>query len=172
MTMTKYQRSKHNSNVIDRIYNSRSVDFWLVVANLVTIANWFMSPESLGAVGLMAGGLGLAIFTTILTNRKAQQTFQEFKRNYKSTGLLTLALSLLVVVTVFNYATSPSQALILTNDGVAQLTALFNGSTSGSASTATSDVIKSIFVIFRALFFIGFMIALYKAYENIPTKQR
>lgn len=158
--MTKYKKSTEKLNIVDRIYNSRSVDFWLITANLVVVTNWFLHPESLGAIGLMVAGLGLAIVTTIATNRRAQQILKEFSRARQRTGLLTLVLSLVVAITVFNYATDPSQALVLNNDGVDKLKTIVGN------STASNGIIDNFISILRALFFIGFMLALYSAYET------
>jgi hypothetical protein len=158
--MTKYKKSTEKLNIVDRIYNSRSVDFWLITANLVVVTNWFLHPESLGAVGLMVAGLGLAIVTTIATNRRAQKILKEFSRDRQHTGLLTLVLSLVVAITVFNYATDPSQALVLNNDGVDKLKTIVGN------STASNGIIDNFISILRALFFIGFMLALYSAYET------
>ena len=160
MTMTKYKKSTEKLNIVDRIYNSRSVDFWLITANLVVVTNWFLHPESLGAIGLMVAGLGLAIVTTIATNRRAQQILKEFSRDRQHTGLLTLVLSLVVAITVFNYATDPSQALVLNNDGIDKLKTIVGN------STASNGIIDNFISILRALFFIGFMLALYSAYET------
>jgi hypothetical protein len=160
MTMTKYKKSTEKLNIIDRIYNSRSVDFWLITANLVVVTNWFLHPESLGAVGLMVAGLGLAIVTIIATNRRAQKILKEFSHDRQRTGLLTLVLSLVVAITVFNYATDPSQALVLNNDGVDKLKTIVGN------STASNGIIDNFISILRALFFIGFMLALYSAYET------
>jgi Trk-type K+ transport system membrane component len=158
--MTKYKKSTEKLNIVDRIYNSRSVDFWLITANLVVVTNWFLHPESLGAVGLMVAGLGLAIVTTIATNRRAQQILKEFSRDRQRTGLLTLVLSLVVAITIFNYATDPSQALVLNNDGIDKLKTIVGN------STASNGIIDNFISILRALFFIGFLIALYSAYET------
>lgn len=158
--MTKYKKSTEKLNIVDRIYNSRSVDFWLITANLVVVTNWFLHPESLGAVGLMVAGLGLAIVTTIATNRRAQQILKEFSHDRQRTGLLTLVLSLVVAITIFNYATDPSQALVLNNDGVDKLKTIVGN------STASNGIIDNFISILRALFFIGFMLALYSAYET------
>jgi hypothetical protein len=76
------------------------------------------------------------------------------------TGLLTLVLSLVVAITVFNYATDPSQALVLNNDGVDKLKTIVGN------STASNGIIDNFISILRALFFIGFMLALYSAYET------
>jgi hypothetical protein len=160
MTMTKYKKSTEKLNIVDRIYNSRSVDFWLITANLVVVTNWFLRPESLGAVGLMVAGLGLAIVTIIATNRRAQQILKEFSRDRQRTGLLTLVLSLVVAITIFNYATDPSQALVLNNDGIDKLKTIVGN------STASNGIIDNFTSILRALFFIGFFIALYSAYET------
>jgi Trk-type K+ transport system membrane component len=160
MTMTKYKKSTEKLNIVDRIYNSRSVDFWLITANLVVVTNWFLHPESLGAVGLMVAGLGLAIVITIATNRRAQQILKEFSRDRQRTGVLTLVLSLVVAITIFNYATDPSQALVLNNDGVDKLKTIVGN------STASNGIIDNFISILRALFFIGFLIALYSAYET------
>jgi hypothetical protein len=165
MSKTKYQsqRTPLQLGIIDKLYNSFSIDFWLVVTNLVVITNWLLHPASLNAVGLMATGLGLVMFVTIKTSRKAQQLWRGFLRRYQNTGLLTLTLGILVGITVFNYATSPSQALILTKDGVDTLTKIMGGNGGG---TGVGDIITSIITIFKVLFFIGFMWALYKAYEK------
>lgn len=158
--MIKSKKSKQKLNIVDRIYYSRSVNFWLIVANLIVIANWFLHPQSLGAIGLMVVGLGLAIVATIATNRRAQQILKEFSRDRQHTGLLTLVLSLVVAITMFNYATDPSQALVLNNDGVDKLKTIVGG------STTSNGIIDNFTAILRALFFIGFMLALYSAYET------
>jgi hypothetical protein len=160
MKMAKYKKFSEKLNIVDRIYNSRSVDFWLITANLVVIANWFLHPESLGAIGLMVAGLGLAIVTTIATNCRAQQILKEFSRDRQRTGLLALVLSLVVAITIFNYATDPSQALVLNNDGIDKLKTIVGN------STASNGIIDNFISILRALFFIGFLIALYSAYET------
>lgn len=164
--MTKFRsqdrhRPELEMGIFDKVYNSFSVDFWLIAANLVVVMNWFMHPQSLGAISLLAVGLGLVIFAVIITDRRAQQLFRQFKRDYRTSGLLTLILGLVVAVTVFNYATDPSQALILTTGGQAGLKKLLGGGTA-----AVGTVIDSIFLVFKALFFISFMWALYKAYEK------
>ena len=166
MTMTKFRsqdrhRPELEMGIFDKVYNSFSVDFWLIAANLVVVTNWFMHPQSLGAISLFAVGLGLVIFALIITDRRAQQLLRQFKRDYRTSGLLTLILGLVVAVTVFNYATDPSQALILTTGGQAGLKKLLGGGTA-----AVGTVIDSIFLVFKALFFIRFMWALYKAYEK------
>ena len=164
--MTKFRsqdrhRPELEMGIFDKVYNSFSVDFWLIAANLVVVTNWFMHPQSLGAISLFAVGLGLVIFALIITDRRAQQLLRQFKRDYRTSGLLTLILGLVVAVTVFNYATDPSQALILTTGGQAGLKKLLGGGTA-----AVGTVIDSIFLVFKALFFISFMWALYKAYEK------
>lgn len=164
--MTKFRsqdrhRPELEMGIFDKVYNSFSVDFWLIAANLVVVTNWFMHPQSLGAISLLAIGLGLVIFAVIITDRRAQQLLRQFKRDYRTSGLLTLILGLVVAVTVFNYATDPSQALILTTSGQTGLKKLLGG---GTAAVAT--VIDSIFLIFKTLFFMSFMWALYKAYEK------
>lgn len=164
--MTKFRsqdrhRPELEMGIFDKVYNSFSVDFWLIAANLVVVTNWFMHPQSLGAISLLAVGLGLVIFAVIITDRRAQQLLRQFKRDYRTSGLLTLILGLVVAVTVFNYATDPSQALILTTGGQAGLKKLLGGGTA-----AVGTVIDSIFLVFKALFFISFMWALYKAYEK------
>ena len=164
--MTKFRsqdrhRPELEMGIFDKVYNSFSVDFWLIAANLVVVTNWFMHPQSLGAISLLAVGLGLVIFAVIITDRRAQQLFRQFKRDYRTSGLLTLILGLVVAVTVFNYATDPSQALILTTGGQTGLKKILGGGTA-----AVGTVIDSIFLVFKALFFISFMWALYKAYEK------
>ena len=167
MTMTKYKSQDRyraeepEMGRLDRFYYSFSTEFWLVVANLVVVTNWFIHPESLGSILLLAVSLGLVVFAVLGTNRRAQKLFRQFKRDYRTSGLLMLGLGLVVGVTVFNYATDPSQALILTTGGQAGLKKLLGGGTA-----AVGTVIESIFLVFKALFFISFMWALYKAYEK------
>ena len=43
-----------------------------------------MHPQSLGAISLLAVGLGLVIFAAIITDRRAQQLFRQFKRDYRT----------------------------------------------------------------------------------------
>jgi hypothetical protein len=164
--MTKFRsqerhRPESQMGIFDKVYNSFSIDFWLIVTNLIIVTNWFMHPQSLGAISLLAVGLGLVIFAVIITDRRAQQLLRQFQRDHQNSGLLTLVLGLVVAITVFNYATDPSQALILTDSGKTGLKTLLGGGTA-----AVGTVIDNIFLIFKALFFISFMWALYKAYEK------
>ena len=99
--MTKFRsqerhRPELEMGIFDKVYNSFSVDFWLIAANLVVVTNWFMHPQSLGAISLLAVGLGLVIFAAIVTDRRAQQLLRQFKRDYRTSGLLTLILGLVV----------------------------------------------------------------------------
>ena len=87
--MTKFRsqdrhRPELEMGIFDKVYNSFSVDFWLIAANSVVVTNWFMHPQSLGAISLLAVGLGLVIFAAIITDRRAQQLFRQFKRDYRS----------------------------------------------------------------------------------------
>jgi uncharacterized membrane protein YidH (DUF202 family) len=168
MTMTKYKdryrAEESEMGTFDKFYYSCSTEFWLIVANLVVVTNWFMHPESLGAILLLAFGLGLVVIAVLRTNRRAQQLFRQFNRDYQTSGFLMLILGLVVGITVFNFATDPSHALILTDSGKTALTQLFGGGS--AANPALAAVITNIFLIFKALFFISFMWALYKAYEK------
>jgi uncharacterized membrane protein YidH (DUF202 family) len=179
MTMTKYKsQDRYRSEepemgMFDKFYFSFSTEFWLIAANLVVVTNWFMHPESLGSILLLAVGLGLVIFTLLGTNRRAQQLLRQFKRDYRTNGLLMLVLGLVVGVTVFNFATDPSHALILNNTGQQALSRLLGGtgalttaSTAVTGTTTIDAVVGNIFLVFRALFFISFMWALYKSYEK------
>jgi hypothetical protein len=177
MTMTKYKsqdryRQEPELGMFDKFYYSFSTEFWLVVANLVVVTNWFMHPESLGAISLLVGGLGVIIVAVLSNNRRAQQLFRQFKRDYRNSGLLTVLLSLVVAVTVFNYATDPGHALILTTAGQTSLKTLLSGGTGATAaagaaaSTTVGTVVDNLFLVFKALFFISFMWALYKSYEK------
>jgi hypothetical protein len=176
MTMTKYKshdryRSEEpEMGMFDKFYYSCSTEFWLVAANLVVVTNWFMHPESLGSILLLAVSLGLVIFAVLGTNRRAQQLFRQFKRDYRTNGLLMLVLGLVVGVTVFNFATDPSHALILTTSGQTSLTTLLSGGTGATAVTSSTTTVKTVvdnlFLVFKALFFISFMWALYKSYEK------
>ena len=176
--MTKYKsqsryKEEPDPGMFDKLYYSFSTEFWLVAANLVVVTNWFMHPESLGSILLLAVGLGLVVFAVLGTNRRAQQLFRQFKRDYRTNGLLMLVLGLVVGVTVFNFATDPSHALILNNSGQQALSRLLGGngtvaaaSTAVAATSTIDNVISNIFLVFRALFFISFMWALYKSYEK------
>jgi hypothetical protein len=164
--MIKYKaQPRQTNNVIGRIYNSFSLDFWLTTANLVLVTNWFLHPESLIATTCMAGGVSLVGCALVNGNRHNTQKFNEFLRRYKITGLLCLILGLVTAITVFNYATDPSQALILTNQGITELRSIFTMG-GATANAGVASIINGMVLIFRILFFVGFMIALYKAYEK------
>lgn len=169
----RYRSTEPEMGMFDKLYYSFSTEFWLVAANLVVVTNWFMHPESLGSILLLAVGLGLVAFSLLGTNRRAQQLFRQFKRDYRTNGLLMLVLGLLVGVTIFNFATDPSHALILNNTGQQALSRLLGGtgalttaSTAVTSTTTIDAVVGNIFLVFRALFFISFMWALYKSYEK------
>jgi hypothetical protein len=179
MTMTKYKShdryisEESEMGMFDKFYYSFSTEFWLIVANLVVVANWFLHPESLGSILLLAVSLGLVVFAVLGTNHRAQKLFRQFKRDHRTNGLLMLVLGLVVGVTVFNFATDPSHALILTDSGQKTLSTLLGGAgtvtTTATAVTGTATidtVVGNIFLVFKALFFISFMWALYKSYEK------
>lgn len=73
---------------------------------------------------------------------------------------------LLVGITVFNYATSPSSALILTNSGISVLTTILSGGAAGGAASPAAGILNNVILVFRVLFFLGFMWALYRAYDK------
>ena len=167
--MTKYTSKRRYANYqepvsagfIDRIYHSFSVDFWLIAASLVLVTNWFLHPTSTVAAILMAAGAGLGGFIAIDSNPRINRALTNFVRDNKKTGIWMLILGLIVGITVFNFMTSPSDALILTDSGKTGLKKLMGGDTG-----AVATVIDQIFLVFKALFFIGFMWALYKAYDK------
>jgi hypothetical protein len=171
--MTKYQGKRkysdyssagYEGNFLDKIYNSFSTDFWLIVANITLVTNWFLNPESLVATMAMAGSASLVIFVILHNNHRMNRIFSNFIANHTKTGLLTLTLGLVTTITVFNFMTSPSHALILTEEGVSVLKTLFSGS--GGTNVAADKIIGLMILVFRVLFFLGFMLALYRAYDK------
>jgi hypothetical protein len=177
--MTRTSSSIHNRsrqrNAFDRFYHSFSTEFWLATASAIVIFNWLLHPSSGVAAFLMLAGAGLGGFALYSTNSRIAKNVGNFMRKYGNNGAWLLFLGLVVGITVFNYATSPSSALILTNSGVATLQNMVSGtSTSAAAATAGtgsgtavgSGIINNVIIIFRILFFIGFMWALYRAYDK------
>jgi hypothetical protein len=174
--MTKYTSKRRYSDYqepvsegfIDRIYHSFSVDFWLITASLVLVTNWFLHPASTVATILMAVGAGLGGFIAINSNPRIDRALTNFIHDRKKTGIWTLVLGLIVGITVFNFMTSPGEALILNDAGVASLKKLLGGtgSLTGTANTGVDTLIGNMMLVFRALFFLGFMWALYKAYDK------
>jgi hypothetical protein len=187
--MTKYTGKRRYSNAqeqvsegfIDRIYHSFSVDFWLITASLVLVTNWFLHPASTVATILMVVGASLGGFIAINSNPRIARALTNFIRDNKKTGIWTLVLGLIVGITVFNFMTSPSDALILNTAGSTALKKLLGGSgssaaagftavtaatTVGSTNSGVDTMIDNMMLVFKALFFVGFMWALYKAYDK------
>ena len=144
----------------DKFYHSFSAEFWLAAASALVIFNWCLHPESVVSVFSMLIALALGGFMVVNTNSRLNKSIASFLNKYGKSGAWLTFLVAIVSITVFNYATSPSQALILTNTGVDQLKIVMGGATGPAA------LITTIITIFRVLFFLGFMWALYRAYEK------
>ncbi|WP_373543514.1 hypothetical protein [Chamaesiphon sp.] len=181
MTRTARFNRQRPRNVFDRFYHSFSAESWLIVASAIIIFDWYLHPANGTAALLMLAVVGLAGFAVYFTNPSIGETVNEFFHKYGKNGTWLMFVGLLVGITVFNYATSPSSAIILTNSGVATLTAIISGNvgavTAGGAATAgggvggaapagATAIINNIIILFRVLFFLGFMWALYRAYEK------
>jgi TRAP-type C4-dicarboxylate transport system permease small subunit len=168
--MTKYNhRNQRKSGIVDRLYNSFSLDAWLIFVNLILVANWFLNTESLFATLVMAGGAGIGGWAIVNKSRHNKQKFNDFLRRHNQSGLLLLILGIVTTVTAFNYMTDPSHALILTDSGITQLKKLFAGTGSGATTTTVgtaANLVEAALLVFRVLFFLGFLVALYKAYEK------
>ena len=119
MMMTKYNSKKQTA--LDRLYYSFSLDFWLILANVLAVSNWVLDSTdalTLLALPLVAFGSSWAF---VNKSRHNQTIFRNFIGRYKLTGVLSLLLALVTVLTVFNFATSPSHAFIVNETGVGRV---------------------------------------------------
>jgi hypothetical protein len=179
MTRTFRIDRQKQRNAFDRFYHSFSAEFWLIVASAIIIFDWCLHPASSTAAFLMLATVGLGGFALCATNPRIGRTANDFMRRHGKSGVWLMFVGLLVGITVFNYATSPSSAIILTQSGIASLKAMVTGTAvstaSGSAATVAgggtpttgaTQIIDNMIVVFRILFFTGFMWALYRAYDK------
>jgi hypothetical protein len=181
MTMTRTFQSTRSDrqrphNALDRFYHSFSAEFWLITASAIIIFDWCLHPSSSTTAFLMLASVSLGGFVCS-TNPRISRTASDFLRKHGKSGGWMLFVGLLVGITVFNYATSPSSAMILTQSGVASLKAMVTGTavstaagtaatSTGTAATGATAIIDNMIIVFRILFFTGFMWALYRAYDK------
>lgn len=168
MTMTKTFRTDRQRprNAFDRFYHSFSAEFWLITASAIIIFDWCLHPASSTAAFLMLATVSLGGFALCSTNPRIGRTANDFLRKHGKSGVWLMFVGLLVGITVFNYATSPSSALILTNSGIAVLTTILSGGAAGGAASPAAGILNNVILVFRVLFFLGFMWALYRAYDK------
>jgi ribose/xylose/arabinose/galactoside ABC-type transport system permease subunit len=166
--MAKYNSKLQTS--FDRFYYSFSLDFWLILANTLAVANWAIDSTNtltLLALPLIAFGSAWAF---VNKSRQNQKAFRNFIDRYKLTGILTLSLALLTLVTVFNFATSPSHAFIVNNDGVSVFKQLFTGSNSSNSSNELSNFGNTIVLAIRVAFLMAGIGALVLAAEELKNR--
>lgn len=169
MTMTRTFRidRQRPRNAFDRFYHSFSAEFWLITASAIIIFDWCLHPSSSTAAFLMLTTASLGGFTLYSTNPRIGKTANDFLRKHGKSGVWLMFVGLLVGITVFNYATSPSSALILTNSGITVLTSILSGgAAAGGAASPAAGILNNVILVFRVLFFLGFMWALYRAYDK------
>ncbi|PSB57068.1 hypothetical protein [Chamaesiphon polymorphus] len=166
MTRTFRIDRQKSRNVFDRFYHSFSAEFWLITASAIIIFDWCLHPSSSTAAFLMLATVSLGGFALCSTNPRIGRTASDFLRKHGKSGVWLMFVGLLVGITVFNYATSPSSALILTNSGISVLTTILSGGAAGGAASPAAGILNNVILVFRVLFFLGFMWALYRAYDK------
>jgi hypothetical protein len=170
MTRTFRLDRQRPRNALDRFYHSFSAEFWLITASAIIIFDWYLHPSSSTTAFLMLASVSLGSFALCSTNSRIGRTATDFLRRHGKSGAWLLFFGLLIGITVFNYATSPSSAIILNDTGVPALKKIITGGAAagagGAGATGAEGMIANMILVFRVLFFTGFMWALYRAYDK------
>jgi hypothetical protein len=166
--MAKYNSKLQTS--FDRFYYSFSLDFWLILANTLAVANWAIDSTNILtmlALPLVAFGSAWAF---VNKSRQNQQAFHNFIDRYRSTGILTLSLALMTLVTVFNFATSPSHAFIVNETGVDVFKKLFTAGDASNANSGLAGFANTIVIALRVAFFMAFVAVLINGAEELKNR--
>jgi hypothetical protein len=182
--MSKYNSHK-KPNLIDKIYHSASVEFWLSIVIVGIIADWILK-FGVDSIVLTVSFTAIAIAYLGMTNSAVGNLWYKFKR-MKAPQYLSLLLSVTILGSLFliNCMTDPAHALIVTASGESAIKGLLSGkalevagtaaaSTAGSsASTGAAGMGKFaevIITVIKLFFAFTFVFTLYGAYQKYQER--
>jgi hypothetical protein len=186
--MTKYQQKttakpRFSLALIDDLYHSCSLEFWLLIATVGIAADWIFKfgTESLVVTLVWAGILGTYIFST---SRMANRFWSDLRslRAPRHLGLWLAGLAVLATLFFVNALTDPAHALIITNSGVTAISTLLSGTaaaptTAGSTATAGATGLVAtntgltafagmVITLIKVIFALAFIFGIYSSYQK------
>jgi hypothetical protein len=171
--MTKYNHHKHNpkSSLLDRIYHSFSVDFWLSIVTVGIAADWMFKfgTSSLLVTLAWTGILGTY---SIFFNRTAGELWYNFRRIKapQHLSLLVAGISILGSLFLITCMTDPAHALIITPSGTTAITNLLSGTGLGVTNAALAGFATFVINFIKVAFAIAFIFGIKDAYDK--TRER
>jgi hypothetical protein len=171
--MTKYNHHKHNpkSSLLDRIYYSCSVEFWLSIVTVGIAADWMFKfgTSSLLITLAWTGILGTYL---IFSNRAAGELWYNFRRIKapQHLSLLVAGISILGSLFLITCMTDPAHALIITPSGTTAITNLLSGTGLGVTNAALAGFATFVINFIKIAFAIAFIFGIKDAYDK--TRER
>lgn len=167
--MTKYNHSNHHpkSSLLDRIYYSCSVEFWLSIVTIGIATDWIFK---FGANSLLLTLAWVGILGTylIFSNRMAGDIWYNFRRikTPQHVSLLVTGISVLGGLFLITCMTDPAHALIITASGTQTITNLLSGTSLGVTNTALAGFATFVISFIKVAFAIAFMFGMKDAYDK------
>ncbi len=174
--MTKYnsKKTKFKSSLLDKVYYSFSVEFWLSIVTVGIAADWIFKfgTDSLVITLAWAGILGTYM---VFTNRVAGDLWYNFRRikTPQHRSLLIAGMTVLGSLFLITCMTDPAHALIVTASGEAKIKALLNGSqlsAAGTPSTAMAGFADMVITLIKVFFALAFVFGLYGSYQKYQER--
>jgi hypothetical protein len=174
--MTKYnsKKTKFKSSLLDRVYYSFSVEFWLSIVTVGIAADWIFKfgTDSLVITLAWAGILGTYM---VFTNRVAGDLWYNFRgiKAPQHLSLLIAGMTVLGSLFLITCMTDPAHALIVTNSGEAKIKALLDGSqlsAAGAPSTAMAGFAAMVVTLIKVFFALAFVFGLYGSYQKYQER--
>ncbi|AFY97130.1 hypothetical protein [Chamaesiphon minutus] len=167
--MTKYNHHKHNpkSSLLDRVYYSCSVEFWLSIVTVGIAADWIfkLGVNSLLITLAWTGTLGTYL---IFSNRIAGDLWYKFRSIKAPQHLLLLVAGISILGSLFliTCITDTAHALILTNSGEQQIKDLISGKDVGVSNSSLAGFGTMIVNLIKVSFGIACVFGIKHAYDK------
>lgn len=171
--MTKYNHHKHNpkSSLLDRVYYSCSVEFWLSIVTIGIAADWIFKfgTSSLLITLAWTGILGTYL---VCSNRTAGDLWYKFRhiKAPQHQSLLIAAIAVLGSLFMITCMTDPAHALIITASGTKAITDLLSGTGLGVTNTSLAGFATFVINFIKVAFAIAFIFGIKDAYDK--TRER
>jgi hypothetical protein len=171
MTKSNFHQFKPKSTLIDQLYYSCSVEFWLSIVTLGIAADWIFKfgTNSLLITLAWAGILGTYL---ICSNRMTGNLWYNFRRikALQQRSLLVAGMTILGGLFLITCMTDPAHALIITPAGTKAITDLVSGTGLGVTNAALAGFATFIINFVKVAFAIAFIFGIKDAYDK--TRER
>ena len=170
---TKYNHHKHypKSSLLDRIYYSCSVEFWLSIVTIGIATDWIFKfgANSLLMTLAWVGVLGIYL---IFSNRIAGDLWYKFRqiKAPQHLSLLVAGISVLGGLFLITCMTDPAQALIITPAGTQTITNLISGTGLGVTNSVLAGFATFVISFIKVAFGLAFIFGIKEAYDK--TRER